>query len=116
MRAVSGEIEICILAGGKSSRMGRDKRRARLDGLTLQEHSERIGRATGLLTRVIDHDIAESRGPISGIATAFKSSRAKRILFLACDMPFVRVATLLRLAELGGGAFASVNDRVGFPF
>lgn len=116
MRAVSGEIEICILAGGKSTRMGRDKRRATLDGLTMLEHSERIGRATGLLTRVIEQDVVEARGPISGIVTAFKTSRAKRILFLACDMPFVRAGTLLRLAEADDSAFASANDRAGFPF
>lgn len=114
MRAV--EIEVCILAGGKSTRMGSDKRRAKLDGLTLLEHSERIGRATGFVTRVISEDTVESCGPISGIATAFETSAAKRILFLACDMPFVRVETLLRLAEMDGTAFASVNDRVGFPF
>lgn len=96
--------------------MGRDKSRVRLDGLTLLEHALQIGRATGLPTRVVSEDVGESRGPISGVQTAFKTSRAKRIIFLACDMPFVAVSTLLRLAEAKGHVFATAKNRVGFPF
>jgi iron complex transport system ATP-binding protein len=120
-------FEVCILAGGKSSRMGTAKAELRLDGLKLIDWAKRIARGAGLSWRVIDHDLEESRGPVSGVRTALKTSRAKFIIFLSCDMPFVRSSTLRRMMELKAPVFvrslAFSRQRVknskklaGFPF
>src|SRR6476469_4077973 len=92
-------VEVCILAGGQSRRMGKPKAAMELDGLPLIEWSKRIARGAGLPYRVIDRDVGESRGPISGIQTAFKTTRANAIIFLSCDMPFVRSETLRKLVR-----------------
>jgi molybdenum cofactor guanylyltransferase len=111
------ELEACILAGGKSSRMGSDKAEATLGGLTLLAHVQAVVDAFGLIGRLIREDSIESCGPLSGIATAFLESDAKRIVFLSCDMPFVKPSTLSRLTEGGIRAgFASDGERFGFPF
>jgi iron complex transport system ATP-binding protein len=132
-------IEVCILAGGKSSRMGQPKASMLLDGMPLIEWSKRIARGAGLPYRVIDRDLAESRGPISGIQTALKTTRADAVIFLSCDMPFVRSSTLRSLLRFGVPAlagrasdvsncgrlkpelqtaaiFSESNGLVGFPF
>src|SRR4051812_14812483 len=107
-------FEVCILAGGKSRRMGRSKQAMVLDGLPLVDWSKQIARGAGLPYRVIDQDIGESLGPISGIRTAQKTSRAKFLIFLSCDMPFVRSATLRKLAREKISTFAKHKNRVGF--
>jgi iron complex transport system ATP-binding protein len=111
-------VEVCILAGGKSSRMGQAKAAMLLDGSPLLEWSKRIARGAGLPHRVIDRDLSESHGPISGIKTALKTTRAKGVIFLSCDMPFVRSSTLCRLKPglRTSAVFAENNGRVGFPF
>jgi iron complex transport system ATP-binding protein len=126
-------VEVCILAGGKSSRMGRPKAAMLLDGMPLLEWSKRIARGAGLPYRVIDQDMGESRGPVAGIRTALKTTKADAVIFLSCDMPFVRSSTLRKLAsyvvpasagpgsrlkvELHTGAvFSKWNDLAGFPF
>jgi iron complex transport system ATP-binding protein len=112
------KVEVCILAGGKSLRMGRSKAAMLLDGLPLLEWSKRIARGAGFSYRVIDRDIGESRGPISGIQTAMKSTRADAVIFLSCDMPFLRSSTLRRLSaqRQTRAIFAENNGKVGFPF
>src|SRR5215470_16599017 len=131
-------VEVCILAGGKSARMGTPKASMLLDGMPLIEWSKRIARGAGLPYRVIDRDLGESRGPISGIQTALKTTCADAVIFLPCDMPFVRSSTLRKLiryvvpplggrmapnrpnrlkAELHANAvFSKTDDGVGFPF
>lgn len=106
------KIEVCILAGGKSRRMGRPKAEMLLDGSPLLDWSKRIARGAALPYRVIDQDLAESRGPISGIQTALKTTRADAVIFLPCDMPFVRSSTLRRLEP---STFAATSEGVGFP-
>jgi iron complex transport system ATP-binding protein len=100
------KIEVCILAGGRSQRMGQPKAALKLDGLPLIEWSKRIARGAGFPYRVIDQDIGESRGPISGIETALKTTRAQAVVFLSCDMPFVRSSTLRNLIRFGVRASA----------
>src|SRR3954471_12555321 len=92
------KVEVCILAGGKSSRMGRPKQALKLDGAPLLDWSRRIAIGAGLQYRVIDRDLNESRGPVSGIQTALATTDAEGVIFLSCDMPFVRSATLRGLA------------------
>ena len=110
------KIEVCILAGGKSSRMGQPKSAMLLEGSPLLHWSRRIAQAAGLPYRVIDRDLSESRGPISGIQTALKTTHANAVIFLSCDMPFVRSSTLRQLIAKGAPAFSITDEGVGFPF
>jgi molybdopterin-guanine dinucleotide biosynthesis protein A len=113
------QFEICILAGGLSSRMGRDKSRLRLGGRTLLAHIRATAKAIGLPPRIIRRDLVVHCGPLGGLYSALVTSRADATLFLACDMPFVSAGLLemlVRKAEHNENAlFVEANGRVGFP-
>jgi len=96
------DLEGFILAGGASSRMGEDKSRLRLGGLTFVE---RVARALGpVAARVrlvssrpdasahglpVVSDLHESRGALGGIHAALTNCRAPLALVVSCDLPFV---------------------------
>jgi molybdopterin-guanine dinucleotide biosynthesis protein A len=113
-------VTVSILAGGLSARMGRDKSRLRLGGRTMLGHARALGRELGLPVRVIRRDLVPRCGPLGGIFTALKTSRADAELFLACDMPFLTPALLRKLLDRLRGrcraAFTDVAGLVGFPF
>jgi molybdopterin-guanine dinucleotide biosynthesis protein A len=112
-------FEICILAGGLSSRMGRDKSRLRLGGKTLLARIRATARTTGLPHRIIRRDLVAHCGALGGLYTALMTSRTEASLFLSCDMPFVSAGLLeklLRKAKANEiGLFVEANGRVGFP-
>ena len=112
-------FEICILAGGLSSRMGCDKSRLRLGGRTLLAHIRATAKTIGLPRRVIRRDLVAHCGPLGGLYTALRTSRADATLFLSCDMPFVSTALLemfVRKAKHSENAlFVEANGLVGFP-
>ena len=108
-----------ILAGGNSTRMGRDKAFVGFDGRTL------LARALDLVSSVTSNvrivgaqekfsgfapvveDIFPERGPLGGIHAALRSSVTELNLMLAVDMPFVASAFLQYLiseARAAGGA------------
>jgi len=91
--------EICILAGGLSQRMGRDKARVRLGKRTMLGQVQTAAATTGLPVRVIRRDCVPRCGPIGGIYTALSSTTSTAILFLACDMPFVTPDLMLLLVK-----------------
>jgi molybdopterin-guanine dinucleotide biosynthesis protein A len=113
-------VEICILAGGLSSRMGRDKARLRLDGQTLLARVRSAAAETPWPVRVIRRDLVPRCGPLGGVLTALKTTRAEAVLFLACDMPFITAAWINKLAELNRSRrraiFTSGESGAGFPF
>jgi molybdenum cofactor guanylyltransferase len=114
------ELEICILAGGLSSRMGRDKSRLRIGRFTMLGCVKRTAASTGLPVRVIRRDLVPRCGPLGGIYTALKSSRAERVLFLPCDMPFITRAILEALItrstrQPGDSLFVRLDGELGFP-
>ena len=96
--------EICILAGGLSRRMGRDKARLLLGRRTMLGRIRATARATGLAVRVIRRDAVPRCGPLGGIYTALRSTRAEAVLFLACDMPFVTPELIQWVLEQSSGA------------
>ncbi|MBE0541022.1 MAG: molybdenum cofactor guanylyltransferase [Verrucomicrobia bacterium] len=113
-------LEICILAGGLSRRMGRDKSRLRLGQRTLLGQIRAEARMLGLPMRVIRRDAVTRCGPLGGIYTALASTKAEAVLFLACDMPFV-TAELLRAVQSkfqpeDRALFVCLGGSVGFPF
>src|SRR5882672_11587581 len=100
--------------------MGRDKSRLRFRGRSLLGHVRAAAEATGWPVRIIRRDDVRRCGPLGGIYTALKTSRAGAELFLACDMPLVSSALLNDLAnQLGAkhrAVFATADGRAGFPF
>lgn len=112
-------VEAFILAGGLSSRMGRDKSRLRLGRRTLTGHIKATLRGLGLKARLVRRDSVERCGPIGGILTALETSRADCVLVLACDMPFVSNPLLQMVLEAmrasDKAVFASAGRLAGFP-
>jgi molybdenum cofactor guanylyltransferase len=110
--------EICILAGGLSRRMGREKSRMRLGRRSMLGHIRDVARATGLPVRVIRRDSIPRCGPLGGIYTGLESTTARAVLFLSCDMPFITPELLKRLIQTRSEALFAWGRTtgVGFPF
>jgi molybdopterin-guanine dinucleotide biosynthesis protein A len=94
-----------ILAGGKSSRMGRDKARLEVDGEPLLARQIQLMRAIGareiFISGRADGDYAEfgcpvvrdewpGAGPLAGMAAALAAVAAPLLLVLAVDMPHMK--------------------------
>ena len=117
----AAEFTYC-LAGGASSRMGRDKALLELGGVPLIVRTARLVeavvgsatvvgdtaaiRALGLRTVADDWPGA---GPLGGIATALRVSSAPWSLVVACDLPYLTKPWL----EYRGRACARVASRRG---
>ncbi len=106
-----------VLAGGRSTRLGRDKALLTLDGEPL------LARAVRLLREVCDEvlvigpperarivpdvrvlpDERPGSGPLGGIATALRAMSGDRLLAVATDMPFLRPALLRYLLTASEG-------------
>ena len=128
-------LEICILAGGLSTRLGRDKARVKLDGMTMLARIRAVAgvsstfRLTGYgntlkrelqpRVRVLRQDAVPRCGPLGGIVTALRTTQARAVLFLACDMPLITPTLLRRLfrASADGhcATFTAGDARAGFP-
>jgi molybdopterin-guanine dinucleotide biosynthesis protein A len=96
-----------VLTGGRSSRMGRDKALLPIDGSVLVERTAEVVRAAaGSVTLIgapgryahlglpVLPDLVPDGGPICGLHTALKITRANWNLVVACDMPGLTVAFL----------------------
>ena len=98
-----------ILAGGKSSRMGRDKAALSLDGRTLLQRALELARTVSEQVRVVGaretygsqaiEDVFQDRGPLAGIHAALTASASELNLVLSVDTPFVTPEFLRFLAE-----------------
>src|SRR6266568_8520277 len=112
--------EICILAGGLSKRMGRDKARLRLGANTMVGQIRTTFRRMGWPIRVIRKDLVPRCGPLGGVYTALKTTQSDAVFFLACDMPFLGIEVLNCLLDdyrsTPQPIFTSYRGRVGFPF
>ena len=106
-----------LLAGGKSRRMGADKRFLRLDGETL------LSRALSVFERLFDEVLIVVAGPLpesvggrhrvvtdlvpncaslGGLYTGLSLSESPRVFAAACDMPFLNpdlIAYLIHLSD-----------------
>jgi molybdenum cofactor guanylyltransferase len=92
-------IELLILTGGLSSRMGRDKSKLRLGRLSMLGHIRRLGNELGMPVRVIKRDIVPRCGPLGGIYTGLHAGSADKVLFVACDMPFLTAELLEKFCD-----------------
>jgi molybdenum cofactor guanylyltransferase len=122
MKPETTALEICVLAGGLSTRMGRDKARLRLNGKTLLRRVRDVAGQTKWPVRILRHDLVERCGPLGGVYTALKTSSSDSVLFLACDMPFVTAELIETIIDLWppkiGAIFtrAGRGGKAGFPF
>ena len=110
MNALSG----LVLAGGKSTRMGRDKALIKYDGLPLIEHQIRklaeagckpifiSGRGYEKFGQTVE-DLIPDCGPMGGIYSGLKKVDSDRCLVLAVDLPHVRASFLQLLIEKSSG-------------
>jgi molybdopterin-guanine dinucleotide biosynthesis protein A len=107
-------IEGFILAGGASSRMGKDKSRLLLDGRTLMEiiaaslsnvvSSVRvIGRKADDLGLKSSPDLVAGWGALGGVHAALASCQKDWALVVACDIPFVSEQLFERLIGFSQG-------------
>lgn len=115
----SSTWEICILSGGLSRRMGRDKSRLKLGSRTMLSHIRTKARSLGWPVRVIHRDAIPRCGPLGGVLTALQSTRADAVLFLACDMPWISTPLLrmmLRFGQTNSAVFVRPHNAPGFPF
>src|SRR5262245_50591350 len=99
---------VCILAGGLSSRMGRDKASLRLGRRTLLGHIRAIASGLGLPVRVLRDDAVPRCGPLGGLYTALQSGTHEAELFLACDMPLVSRELLEKLLRISSRTNAAL--------
>jgi molybdenum cofactor guanylyltransferase len=119
-----------ILAGGQSSRMGRDKATVELGGQTLLARQLALARGVGATEIFIsgragfDYGVTAARiltdrfpnaGPLAGIDRALAEMSAAHLLVLAVDMPRLTVELLQKLAQACGkecGAVPELRGRI----
>jgi molybdopterin-guanine dinucleotide biosynthesis protein A len=122
-------ISAVLLVGGESRRMGRDKAtvlvrakplwQIQLELLRKLEPMEIfVSARTDPVWRPADvqfvADDPPSRGPLSGLAASLAQIRAKHLLVLAIDMPFITEKYLTFLCnqiEPARGVIAKIDDR-----
>jgi molybdopterin-guanine dinucleotide biosynthesis protein A len=97
-----------VLAGGRSSRMGRDKALVELAGKPLVAWALEVLRGAGLTARIagaradlsayaeVIPDEAEEEGPLAGVCAALRAARAVWAVFVPVDLPLIP-ASLIRL-------------------
>ncbi|HTX15087.1 MAG TPA: molybdenum cofactor guanylyltransferase [Candidatus Baltobacteraceae bacterium] len=118
----SSQISAFILAGGESSRMGRDKARLELGGMPLILRTARLVESVAGAPAIIGNPDAHrtlglrvipddwpGAGPLGGIATALRAAPAPWNLIVATDLPYL---TREWLEYLVARALASRADAV----
>lgn len=99
------EISAAVLAGGCSTRMGRDKASLPFGDGTLLTHQiqklKKLGVDEVLISGTADGipDVYPHRGPLSGIHACLKQAKHDAVLFLSVDVPLLPAETLLALIE-----------------
>jgi molybdopterin-guanine dinucleotide biosynthesis protein A len=122
-------ISAVLLAGGGSRRMGKDKATLLFRGTPLWQiqlellrklepvevfvsaRTDPVWRPAGVQFVA---DSPPSRGPLSGLAAALAQMRAKHLLALAIDMPFITekyLRFLYRQIEPGCGVLPKIDNR-----
>lgn len=105
-----------LLAGGKSRRMGEDKRFLLVGGQQLYERSLASLRSLFGKVRIViaqdspplsadvpvSRDLVANCGTLGGIYTGLKEADTDYIFVIACDMPFLNSEVINRLVSLKG--------------
>ncbi|GHA49502.1 putative molybdenum cofactor guanylyltransferase [Salinimicrobium marinum] len=122
------EIAIFVLAGGKSSRMGRDKGRVLLNGKPMIAHVLETLQELELPINIIANDasyeqfgypvfrdVVKEKGPMGGMLTAFENTTADVVFLVSCDMPFITTEVakiLMKSASQDEIVAALVGERI----
>jgi len=123
------QVSAFILAGGRSSRMGRDKAFLQLGGRTLLDRALEVARAVAAEVRIagqkekfaayapVVEDVYPGRGPLAGIHAALRSSTTELNLVLGVDTPYVDPAFLRYLIGQAEASGAVVTvPRIGAKY
>jgi molybdopterin-guanine dinucleotide biosynthesis protein A len=117
----ASDVTVFVLAGGKSSRMGRDKAFLQLGDETLLSRAIKLAGAVAKEVRIVGdarkfagfgqvvEDVYRDRGPLGGIHAALSSSATEWNLMLAVDLPFVRPELLKYLLQRAHESDATVT-------
>ncbi|WP_291352024.1 molybdenum cofactor guanylyltransferase [Desulfosporosinus sp.] len=102
-----------MLAGGKSSRMKKDKAFLEIDGQTLAERSLKVldtvfseviissnnpERFACFELPIIQDEIPD-QGPLEGLYQGLKAATYDEVFFVACDMPFLKMDLINYLSK-----------------
>jgi molybdopterin-guanine dinucleotide biosynthesis protein A len=100
------EVSVHILAGGKSTRMGRDKAFLELQGQTLLRRALELAQTVSQDVHIVGErgkfaafgavieDTYRDRGPLGGIHAALRNSTKELNVILAIDLPFLEARFL----------------------
>lgn len=97
-----------ILAGGKSSRMGKDKSLLLVDGIPMIQHiysqlapcfkeiliATNNGKLFEFMNIKIVNDHESCRGPLAGILAGLEASKYDINFMVACDIPYIDIKTV----------------------
>ena len=115
----AADTHVAIFAGGKSSRFGSPKIKAKINddefGLLIINTLKRAGFAHITLIGGdtddsrrwgVDYleDIYPEAGPLGALITALQSCRSEHLMTLPCDVPFIDEDSCQRLCNLSTGA------------
>ncbi len=115
------DVSAFILAGGRSTRMGREKAWLEIEGITLLERA--LMRARDLTSQVwivgqaakfsshgpVIEDVYRDRGPLGGIHAVLSKSTSELNLIMAVDLPFLETTFLRYLIAEARGNHAVVT-------
>ncbi len=114
------KVTAFVLAGGRSTRMGRDKAFLEIDGETLIARVLKLARAVAPGVHIIGdakkfapwgevvEDIYPGHGPLAGIHAALAGTKTDLNLIVPIDMPFLSETFLTFLIERGRASSAIV--------
>ena len=123
-------FDAVILAGGKSSRMNRDKAFLNIDGTPLLARQIELVRLAGAAKIFISgrsgvdysgfncpvlEDKFQDAGPLAGIERALEASTAPLLLVVAVDLPNLTgdlLGTLARCCKENAGAIPRINGKI----
>ncbi|HDP79937.1 MAG TPA: molybdenum cofactor guanylyltransferase [Spirochaetes bacterium] len=122
MSGLITDITGCVIAGGASTRFGRDKSLFAYRGKPLIEHV--LGVLSGIFeTNIIiadecakfahlglpcHADLIPGMGPLGGLYTGLSAVKTPRLFAVACDMPGLDAGLIRHLASVSGAADVTV--------
>jgi molybdopterin-guanine dinucleotide biosynthesis protein A len=123
------DISALILAGGASTRMGKDKAFLEVDGMPLVERVHDIlaplfaevlvavgtyNSKRGPFPGCVLHDATPGLGPLGGLVAGLKAVKTPWLFMVACDMPYLDPRVIARVvSERRDGLLAVVPESAG---